>query len=406
VSWDGTVPDRLVPGVSYREYLQESLRHATEDSFRASEFFRLHGAALESLLREPWIHRHPGASGGAGADPVGQEAPSPLRLAHWNIEKGKALAGLKRFFACEPRLREADLICLNEVDCGTARAGNNSDVAWELAQALGRSAIYLPSFIECTKGWGEDLLVPGENRLGLHGLAMLTRLPVVEARAALLPPCFDYFAFSEKRFGFRQGLYARLDWQGRPLIAATTHLEVRRTPRCRARQFAAFLDGLRRARRDWGSAAAVVVTGDWNTNSFRRGALRHAAAEFVRIVGTAPAALEAELVRPLAREPLFALLREAGLELEPFNDRAPTAAQDLGASEDLASLPRPVAALVSRLFGLSGRVLRMRLDWIAASGLRPRSAPWTLDGMTDGGLRLSDHAVIGVELEPSAGRRG
>ena len=86
----------------------------------------------------------------------------------------------------------------------------------ELAAALGCHSVFLPSFIECTKGVGEDLLTPGENERGLHGLAVLTRLPVLDARMQALPSCFDYFDFHEKRFGFRQGLYVLLEWRGSP----------------------------------------------------------------------------------------------------------------------------------------------------------------------------------------------
>ena len=363
MSWDGVVSDELVPGLRYPDFVAEALRHASETSFRASSFFQRQGLALENLFTRPWIRRSPATA---------RLSRGGLGVVHWNIEKGVALPGIKRFLAEEPRLGEADLLCLNEVDCGTAR-GLNADEAWELADALGCHAVYLPSFIECTKGWGEDLLCPGENRLGFHGLAILSRLPVLDVRVALLPPCFDYFAFEEKRFGYRQGLYLKLDWDGRGLVAATTHLEVRNTPRCRARQFAGFLEGLRGAREAWGTDLPALITGDWNTNSFRRGGLYNSAVEFRRIVRTPPEDLAEELIRPFAR--------------------------DLGGTEDLAALPRPLADAVARVFHLRGRVLRMRLDWIAARGLRPRSAPWTLDGMTHQGRRLSDHAVIGVELE-------
>jgi endonuclease/exonuclease/phosphatase family metal-dependent hydrolase len=366
----------------------ECHRHPTESSFRASSLYARHGAALEALLSTPRIM--------VEADPA--EVPiAPLGLAHWNIEKGKALAGLKEFLLRERRLRRAAVLTLNEVDVGTARCGN-TDVALELARTLRCHAVFLPSYVECTKGFGDDLRAPGENVLGLHGLAILSRLPILDVKVALLPACFDYFSFTEKRFGYRQGLYVRLDWGGRSLVVGTTHLEVRNTPQCRALQFRGFLQGLRLARGAWGSEHPVAVTGDWNTNSFRRGSFARAAREFCRIVGTTPGRLEHALVRPYRQEPLFEQLAAGGLEVEPFNDLSPTASQLLGEAEDLGALPPAVAAAVMRAFRLSGRTLRMRLDWIAGRGLRPATAPWTLGGMSFEGRRLSDHAVIGVEV--------
>lgn len=398
----------LIPGLRYREFVEEALSHVSEASFRASPLYRRFGPGLMEYLTTPRIDRFTAASEPSApiesspAMPVASHrsgwTAAPLRVVHWNIEKGKALAGLLHHFAKEPRLRDASLWCLNEVDNGTARAGPNADVARELARALGCSAVLLPSFLECTKGLGEELLAPGENRLGIHGLAILSRLPVLEARAHPLPPCFDYFSFAEKRFGFRQGLYVRLDWNGRSLIAGTTHLEVRRTPGCRSRQIRAFLEGLDRARAAWGSDAPVVVTGDWNTHTFRRGGPLDSLGAFVRIMTTSRERLDGQLRAPFGREPLLALVERAGLEIRSFNDETPTASQDLGTVEDLGALPEPVARWLLRTFRLPGRVLRMRLDWIAGRGLRLAGSPWTLPDLSFEGARVSDHAPIGVAL--------
>jgi endonuclease/exonuclease/phosphatase family metal-dependent hydrolase len=385
---EATRGDELIPGLFYKEFVEEAMRHVREDSFRASPFFARYGPALLNLLSTPRIDH---ASQGAPSRPT-------FRLVHWNIEKGKALSGLIHHLTTDPYLREADVWCLNEVDIGTARAGSNADIARELARALGCGAVYLPSYIECTKGYGSDLLIEGENRRGLHGLAVLSRWPIEEARMAPLPACFDYFSFTEKRFGFRQGLYVRLKWNDRPLIVATTHLEVRRTPRCRARQFAAFLLGLDEARTAWGREAPVVLSGDWNTNSFRRGGLGQSLVEFLRIVSTPAHRLDRELARPYRREPLFGLLAHAGYELDPFNEADATVAQSLGSVEDLDLLPRPVAELVSRTFRLPQRLLRMRLDWIAVRGLTAVAPPRTLKGLTHRGVCVSDHDPIGVDL--------
>ncbi len=389
--------EELVPGLSYREFVAETFRHATERQFRSSAFFGRWGADLLALLTTPRVEPAPG--------PAVPPGSSRLRFVHWNIEKGKALPGLVHHLTTDPFLRSADLVTINEADIGTARSGN-VDTVRELASALGCASVFLPSYVECTKGLDDDLLAPGENTRGLHGLTILSRLPVLDVRMTALPHCWDYFHFHEKRFGFRQGLYVKLDWNGRPLIVATTHLEVRRTPACRARQFAPFLEFLDGLRAEWGRGLPVVLAGDWNTNSFRRGAVPHSVAELLRILSTREERLAEELVRPARYEPVFALLERHGYAFEPFNDRTPTASQDLGTVEDLRMIPRGLAEALVRRMRLAGRVLRMRLDWIAAAGLEPAGEPVTLPGLTWEGGRASDHAPIGVDLRPAPDRSG
>ena len=173
------------------------------------------------------------------------------------------------------------------------------------------------------------------------------------------------------------------------LIVGTTHLEVRHTPRCRAVQFHGFLDGLEQARRAWNLDAPVILTGDWNTNSFARGGLLPSARGFLRIVGTEPARLERQLARPIPHEPLFRELAQAGYAIEPFNDFLPTVSQDLGVVEDLSLLPRTLARWISHRFGLAGRVLRMRLDSIAAKGVESAGPPCTVSGLFAQGRPVS-----------------
>jgi endonuclease/exonuclease/phosphatase family metal-dependent hydrolase len=332
--------------------------------------------------------------------------PRVFRVVHWNIEKGKQLERIVARLTQDPYLADADVYCLNEVDVGMARSGNR-DVAAVLADALQCDSVFVPNYIECTKGPHEEAHAPGENELGLHGLAILSRHPFTRAWAVALPECFDYFGFLEKRFGGRRGLLAEIEWGGAPFVVATTHLEVRNTPECRARQLAPLLSALAepRAPASIGSGTdvfrgspPVVLTGDLNTNSFRRGAFHRAAVEFARIVATAPEKLDSELVAPYAREPVFALLEGAGFAFRPHTDGRPTAAQVLGRAEDLEMVPELLRGVVSRTSGLGERVLRMRLDWIATKGVVPAGPPRTHEPIVDETLPASDHALISAEV--------
>jgi hypothetical protein len=147
------------------------------------------------------------------------------------------------------------------------------------------------------------------------------------------------------------------------------------------------------------SGVPVVLGGDWNTSTFRRGTLARSVVEFLRLVTTPAETLAAQLVAPSSREPLFALLAAEGFAVAPYNGTVPTVAQDLGSVEDLAAIPASLARGIDRVFGLSGRVLRMRLDWIAVRSLQARGRPVTLPAAGPDGRALSDHAAIGIDLE-------
>lgn len=384
----------LIPGVDYRAFLAEALRHSREASFRASPFFARHGAALEALLLTP---RFLPGRGETGMPPPTAPGRS-LRVIHWNIEKGKKLQGLKRRLADDPAFRDADICCLNEVDAGMARSGPNADVARELADALDAPGFHLPNYIECTLGMPGEAPAGSENELGIHGVAILTRLPVLDARVHPLPTAWDYFNYTEKRFGGRRGLYLRLAWGAGSIVAATAHLEMRTAPAGRTRQFAAFLEGLAGCEREWGTGLPTILTGDWNTHTFHRGGPLDPVRGYLRLAGRRPSRLEETFIRPSRKEPLFGLLRRAGFDIEAANDRLPTAWQALDTVEDLGGMPGWLGRGLLRAGGLWGRVLGLRLDWIATRGFRPAAPPRTLPPGADPATPLSDHAPIMADL--------
>ena len=405
----------LWDGMRYGDYLSAARSCGTRREFERSAFFARHGSDLRSFLLTPWVRSDwardsmpdgPAQQSAPDPPPSGHPLPGTLRVVQWNIEKGLQLERIRRRLTEDPELAAADLYCLNEVDVGMARSGANANVGEELARALGCHLVYLPSYIECTKGPGPDALAPGENERGLHGLAILSRHPVREARGSVLPECWDYFDYPiEKRYGFRQVLRARIDWDGRDVLVATTHLEVRNDPACRAGQMRAALRALEEDRADWGGPSLpILLTGDLNTNTFRRGGLLRTIREFLRIVRTPSEQLAAELVTPFAHEPLFAKLDRAGYSYRPFTDGAWTAETLLGSAEDLEVLPKPIADHISRTFRLGSRFLQMRLDWIVTNGFVAAGPPRTVSPEVSPHEPASDHWIVWSDLAPAAGR--
>ncbi|MBD3237644.1 MAG: hypothetical protein GF330_13140 [Candidatus Eisenbacteria bacterium] len=352
------------------------------------------GAPGEGPLGDP-----PGDASSVMATPRCEAAAGGVRIVAWNILKGIAFEEICETLTAHPALRDADLLLLSEVDVGMVRSGNRH-IAAELGARLGRHWAFLPSFLELTKGPGAEGRVPGRNAIGLHGLAILSRAAPRALWRCPLPDCFDAFAFSEKRFGRRAGLLAELPG---PWIVGVVHLEVRGTPRCRARQMEAFLAHLERFRtaRRLARETPVLIAGDLNSHTFARGSLHRAAAGALRLLAVPRHRLARQLQAPwrAGREPLFRHAARAGFTWKALNDRQPTASERLGRVEDWELLPAPWRERLAGGLGLRDRELGLRLDWFLGRGI---DAAQVRSARTVPGLgrdrRPSDHAPIVLEL--------
>jgi len=391
---------RRLRDTSWRAWLRDvvdGLRgYPTLEALHASDLWREEGQRLERLLATIQMGRPP--QDARRAAPLRKH----LRIVHWNILKGIAFDAIAHALAEDPDLAGADIILLNEADVGMARSGNKH-VAAELGRRLGLHWTYIPSYLELTKGPGAEADSPGENEIGLHGVAILTRREPRAVFCRQLPECFDMFSFGEKRYGRRTALLLSLD-DG--FIIGTAHLEVRNTPACRARQMRSFIEGVDafggRESADGRPAKAVLLAGDFNTHTFARGTLRRGLQGLLRIQLTSARRLRAQLVEPWRahREPLFEELRRAGYRWEDLNDRLPSAFEELGRVEEIHLLPRFWGRAAVSLLRLSHRKVAMRLDWFAGKGvtsLEGEHQPRTVGHLCAGRIP-SDHAPLVLEI--------
>jgi endonuclease/exonuclease/phosphatase family metal-dependent hydrolase len=388
-----------------RRYLIENLaRYPGLAELKASAFYRQCRGEIESILSTAVIIEQPGMS---------PRLRSFLRVAQWNIEKGIQLQAVIERLQEDEHLRWADLIFLNEVDFGMTRSGN-VHVGMVIAERLGMSLAFAPAHIELTKGTGDDLRRPGENRDSLQGNAILTRHRILETRVVPLPACFDQYEFHEKRYGRRTCLWARLGVATGELWAGAVHLEVRNTPRCRARQLGAILDRLPGDFRH-----PYLLGGDLNTSGFARRTRFDALQSLWRIISKAPAEVEQELRRPQPREHLFQRASEAGWRWDGLNAPDSTACTPLGSLEEASLLPAFVVRRVLRRLSPFAGHLNLKLDWFLGRGVQPlkcgelaeaaagvRSAdPGVVATPRKGAGRISDHSPIYLDLRlPGAHR--
>jgi len=361
----------------------------TRKALVRSELWKRIGAEVERVCSAVELRPH------AGARPLGET----VRVAAWNIQRGRRFGELVRALREEPALAAADVLLLAEVDCGMARSANRH-VARELAEALGMSYAFGVSYLVLEDDWGESVDGVG-NELALAGTAVLSRAPIEAVENVDVPELRDKFSSSEKRLGKKRALLCRIAG-ARPLTVAACHLDSNASPAGRARQLEAIVAaGERMAGGSDGDAGALLVGGDLNTTTYDlAGALPLARNLLHKLVVTGFDETIRHYMTPERRyeRPVFDVLRAHGLRVDGFNDRANgTLHFDVNDEYALQKTRRLVGApltrlLVRKLRPWNGRV-PARLDWFAGRAVTPVAAA-TIDPRP----AASDHAAIVVDL--------
>jgi endonuclease/exonuclease/phosphatase family metal-dependent hydrolase len=283
---------------------------------------------LHSITTTPFLSNEAYYSGAKPHRPKLTQLGSSLRLVEWNIERGLELDGIKLLFANTEEflrqarrnekkaditqmrqdievLKSADVIVLNEVDWGLKRTRYRAIVR-ELGNVLNMNWAYGVEFIEVDSvSLGTEKLEEWKNEAerqrllaeiqvdkgqlrALHGTAILSRYPILEARLEPFPTAgYDWYggekkaldplekgkrlgadaAFLEKtlrqiRRGRRTSLIVTLDvpdLKEKKLTVAATHLESNALPKIRCKQMEELLLLLRDIRNP------VIIAGDLNT---------------------------------------------------------------------------------------------------------------------------------------------
>ena len=239
-----------------------------------------------------------------------------FRIASWNIERGFNVDRIiqipqySKDIKTSESLKEelevftgASIVILNEVDIGVPRT-NYENVVEKIAQAYKMGYVFGTEFVEVDpyqlgekqftkeeKLFLEDKAlqqldnVNKDKYLGLHGSAVLSKYPILNAKVIRLPVCYDWYKaesdklsalefvrrktaqqiFSEKiltelRHGNRMAIVADLLLPNKQKITVVaTHLENRCVPKCRYEQFEFLLNRLK------GIKNPLILGGDFNT---------------------------------------------------------------------------------------------------------------------------------------------
>lgn len=333
-----------------------------------------------------------------------RKAESPAkeryRFVAWNIERGTQLAGQLEALRTNPFLRDADVLLLIETDVGMARSGN-VDVARTMAQELGFAYAFVPCYLSLVKGSGVERHVEGENLVGLHGNAILSRYPIANLRRVALENGIDKIASREKRLGCQTALGATIQFPQQSVATVSTHLCAQSSQRHRMEQMRQILDGL--------PAGPVVLGGDWNTSTYNSSRALHAILGFwLRVMMGVDHVIRNHYLHPqrLFERELFEMLEKQKFDYRECNLMGEhTVHYDMHDPRADGSLREWVPDwcfpfIYWSLRNHNGRC-PLKLDWFATRGVKAEN-PVVLHEPRDGSQTpLSDHDAIGVDVRIS-----
>lgn len=328
-------------------------------------------------------------------------APPPkqsYRVVAWNLERGIQYDGQLAALRTHPYLSSADVYLLTETDVGMARSGNRN-IARDLARELGLDYVFAPCYLNLAKGAGVENQARGENELGLHGNAILSRYPIRNARSIPIGNGKDKMRGREKRLGQQAAVIADIALPGLELAACSVHLDAQSSQRHRRNQMETVIDGL-------SPDGPAIIGGDWNTTTFdSSSAFTAIAGYWVRVMLGAGNTIRNHFLRPYNHfeRDLFRLVEERGFDWRDSNvlDERTTSydVDDEKAYRNLREwVPRWCFDFIRWALREFDGKCPLKIDWFAVRDAAC-AAPTVLHEFREGRVPpLSDHDAIGIDL--------
>jgi endonuclease/exonuclease/phosphatase family metal-dependent hydrolase len=333
-------------------------------------------------------------------------APTHVRATAWNVERGKRLQSIARVLSEHADLRSSDVLLLTELDHGMARTENRF-VARELARALRLNYVFAPCYLALNKGSGLESRAAGENTLGLHGNALLSRWPLARAHSVALPNGKDKMRGKEKRLGSQRAVVADVLHPRGPFRAVSLHLDAHSSQAHRRRQMRLLLDHLERL----SPRLPTLVGGDWNTSTYNSRRATYAIAGYFRRVAMG--------VRHVIRDHypyperwfergLFRDVERRGYDYRGLNALGRGTlhyhVEDIAARTNLAEwVPQWCFWFINWALSKNEGRCSLKLDWFAGRHITPAGPlpPRVVGHLRDESGPLSDHDAIVLDFLPA-----
>ncbi len=317
---------------------------------------------LEEQLHNCWEIYHPNV--------LIPKENRPFKAISWNLERGKNFDSIAESLKNNGELKNADFYFFTEVDWGMARS-QNRNIAADLGKELGYYAYFSPSYFNFSKGHGAERHLPGENKYGLHGKAILSRYPLKNLRAVKMSNTINKLSGKEARLGEKRALMADLNLNGKIFTLTCTHLDVFSSPTLRAKQ-------LEKAIYASTKTDYALISGDWNTNTLN--CLSGDKIFFTilkQIFLTGPKKMIRHHYSYPERKfdkPTFEMLKKFGYDYENANQLGVGTFDLLSNDEEIGLMgkdrfPEWMVKWIGRQIEKAGGSLSFKLDWFATKNL-------------------------------------
>jgi endonuclease/exonuclease/phosphatase family metal-dependent hydrolase len=320
------------------------------------------------------------------------------RLVAWNLERGIQFEGQLEALRSHPSLAGADVLLLTETDVGMARSGNRA-VAQELARELKMHFAFAPCYLNLSKGAGLELHVDGDNDLGLHGNAILSRYPLRNVRPISLRNGRDKMRGREKRLGRQTALVAEVVFPNYHLEVVSVHLDAQSSQRHRREQMRDVVNALQ-------GPGPVVLGGDWNTTTYNSSsALRAIIGFWLRVFMGPGNVIRNHYLHPYRRfeRDLFAMLEARGFDYRRCNVAGERTTsydvEDVKTNKNLREwVPAWCFAFIRWALRNHNGQCPLKIDWFASRKVKCEN-PEVVHELREGRpVPLSDHDAIAVEV--------
>ena len=305
------------------------------------------------------------------SNPVPPPPPEPFyRVVAWNIERGIHLEGILHLLKQHPTLSTADVLMVTETDIGMARSGNRN-IARELAAALRMNYFFAPSYLNLAKGSGIEHEFSGDNALGIHGNAIVSRYPIEKPEVVVLKNAHDKMKGREKRLGSQRTLMASIAFPGRSVKVVCAHLDSRSQQRHRAAQMETILKQLESPQ------GPTLIGGDWNTSTYDSSTAFWAIFGFwVRVIMGTGNMIRNHYPHPdrWFERKLFQTLEKRGFDYRQANQTGGGtlhySVKDIAQFKNLREwVPRWCFHFIEWALAPHGGECHLKLDWFATRGL-------------------------------------
>jgi endonuclease/exonuclease/phosphatase family metal-dependent hydrolase len=380
--------------LTLRPSLDEFARFETTQDLEQSVLYKKLKPEIDRILDHVWQEDLTAVPAIAG---------DSIRTVAWNIERGMRLDGIIHHLGHHPKLANADVLMLSELDWGMART-DNWFVAREIASSLGMNYAFAPCYVALTKGAGIEKQAGGQNAESLHGNALLSRFPMHRVHSLAFPNGKDKMKGAEKRIGSQRAVIGDIQHPLGVFRAVSLHLDAHSSQRHRHLQMRQLLDHLDSLE----PRLPALIGGDWNTTT------HDASRALYSILGYCRRVLMGvrNVVRNHYPHPerwferrLFKEIENRGYHYGEFNTPGECTlhyrVEDLAANLNMREwVPNWCFWFINWALDRTGGSCSMKLDWFAGKDIRALAPAAALPGLLFEGKPVSDHDPITISIVP------